>query len=109
VLGYDENEGKHAQTGSHNLILGFEQTFTSFGGIVGGYDNTISGPYASVTDGSANIASEDYATVSDGYKNTASGEYSLVGAGRENKAEGNFSALLGGRLASTTAAYEAKP
>ena len=108
VIGYDENEGKHPQTGSHNLILGFEQTFTSFGGIVGGYDNTITGPYASVTGGSANVASEDYATVSDGYKNTASGEYSLVGGGRENKAKGNFSALLGGRLASTTAAYEAK-
>jgi hypothetical protein len=109
VLGYDENEGKHPQTGSHNLILGFEQTFTSFGGIVGGYDNTISGPYASVTGGSANIASEDYATVSDGYKNTASGEYSLVSGGRENKAEGRFSALLGGRLASAAGAYEAKP
>jgi hypothetical protein len=108
VIGYDENEAKHSQTGSHNLILGFEQTFTSFGGIVGGYDNTITGPYASVTGGSANTASEDYATVSDGYKNTAGGEYSLVSGGRENKAEGNFSAVLGGKLTSATTAYEAK-
>jgi hypothetical protein len=108
VIGYDENEGKHSQTGSHNLILGLEQTFTSFGGIVGGYDNTITGPFASVTGGSANIASEDYAAVSDGYKNTASGEYSLVSGGRENKAEGNFSALLGGKLTSATATNEAK-
>lgn len=108
VIGYDENSGKHSQTGSHNLILGFEQTFTSFGGIVGGYDNTITGPYASVTGGSANIASEDYASVDGGYKNTASGEYALIGGGRENKASGNFSALLGGKLTTVTAANEAK-
>jgi hypothetical protein len=108
VIGYDENYEKHSQTGSHNLILGFEQTFTSFGGIVGGYDNTITGPYASVTGGSANIASEDYASVGGGYKNTASGEYAVIAGGRENKASGNFSALLGGKLATVTAANEAK-
>ena len=27
VIGYDENGGGHAQTGSHDLILGEEQTF----------------------------------------------------------------------------------
>jgi hypothetical protein len=108
VIGYDENEGKHQQTGSHNLILGFQQTFTSFGGIIGGYDNTITAPFASVSGGSANTASEDYATVDGGYKNTAGGEYALVGGGRENKASGNFSAILGGRLTTVTAAYEAK-
>ena len=32
VIGYDENGGKHEQTGSHDLILGEEQTFTSYGG-----------------------------------------------------------------------------
>ena len=108
VIGYDGNSGKHAQTGSHNLILGGEQTFTSFGGIAGGFDNTITGPYATVTGGSVNVASEDYATVSDGYKNTASGEYAVVSGGRENKAEGNFSSILGGKLTSATASYEAK-
>ncbi len=42
VIGYDENTGGHAQTGSHDLILGEEQTFTSFGGVVAGFRNTIS-------------------------------------------------------------------
>lgn len=108
VLGYDENEGKHLQTGSHNLVLGFEQTFTSFGGIVGGFDNAITAPFASVTGGSANTASGAYATVGDGYKNTASGEYSLIGGGRENKAQGGFASILGGKLAVSLGTNEAK-
>ena len=36
VIGYDENIDKHEQTGSHNLILGAEQTFTGFGGMYRG-------------------------------------------------------------------------
>jgi hypothetical protein len=44
VIGYDENPGKREQTGSHNLVLGEEQTFTSFASIVGGLRNTASGP-----------------------------------------------------------------
>src|SRR3954468_6203979 len=42
VIGYDESPG--AQSGSHNLVLGTGQSFTSFGGLVGGLSNTISGP-----------------------------------------------------------------
>ena len=37
MIGYDKNEGKHEQTGSHNLILGEEQTFTSYGGVLAGF------------------------------------------------------------------------
>jgi hypothetical protein len=41
VVGYDENAGKNDQTGSHNVILGGEQTFTSLGGILGGFKNGV--------------------------------------------------------------------
>ena len=44
VLGYDEAPG--SQTGSHDLILGEKQTHTSYGDIVGGYDNQATSPYA---------------------------------------------------------------
>ena len=73
VIGYDENEGEHAQSGSNNLVLGEEQTFTSSGGLVEGYENTISAPLASVTAGEYNIASGEDGTVSGGEGNTASG------------------------------------
>lgn len=36
VLGYDDTLG--TQTGSHDLILGENQSYTSYGEIVGGYD-----------------------------------------------------------------------
>ena len=35
VIGYDEDSGREQQ-GSHNLVLGVEQTFTSYGGIIAG-------------------------------------------------------------------------
>ncbi len=34
VIGYDENPEKREQTGSHDLILGKEQKFTSYSGII---------------------------------------------------------------------------
>jgi hypothetical protein len=96
VVGYDENTENHEQTGSHNLILGEEQTFTSFGGIVGGFRNTISGEYASVTGGESNTASGAVAVVSGGDANKASGAAAWVGGGVLNTA-GNFASVSGGR------------
>ena len=112
VIGYDENALKHAQTGSHDLILGEEQTFTSFGGIADGFGNTISGAFASVTGGWKNVASgelssvhgggENQATgketaVSGGWRNLASGENSVVSGGRENHSGANYSSVSGGK------------
>jgi hypothetical protein len=124
VIGY--NEGPGTQTGSHNLILGDEQTFTSFGGILAGFGNTISGGYASVTGGAGNTANSTFASVSGGSagtasgvsasvsgghlntasglsasvsggeSNTASGDYASVSGGSENKAEATFNASIGG-------------
>jgi hypothetical protein len=96
VIGYDENGGGHAQTGSHDLVLGEEQTFTSFGGIVAGRSNTISGPFASVTGGFANTASGEYASVSGGLEGNASALLSWVGGGGQNKASFREAAVSGG-------------
>jgi hypothetical protein len=78
VIGYDENEGKHSQTGSHDLILGEEQTFTSFGGIVAGRFSTVSGEFASVLGG---------------FKNTAEGKLSSVLGKKEQTAKGEYEAI----------------
>jgi hypothetical protein len=81
ILGYDETPG--AQTGSHNLLLGgTDNSYTSYGGIVGGaHSNKISNGYASVLGGS---------------ENTASGYASAILGGRSNKASINLATVSGG-------------
>ena len=44
VVGYDANTGGHARTGSHNLIVGDEHEYSSFGGLVAGFQNKIAAP-----------------------------------------------------------------
>ena len=94
VIGY--NELPREQTGSHNLILGDEQAFTSYGGILGGKDNTISGPYASVTGGLDSVASGPFSSVSGGFAATASGESAWVSGGEGNTASGLSASADGG-------------
>src|SRR5439155_1561887 len=123
VEGCDPSTPPPPQTGSHNLVLGTGQSYTSFGAILGGLANTASGPYsfvigerdtasghhASVSGGSHNTSSADAASVSGGYvsggaKNVANGESSAgynpgpswVGGGRNNTAEGSWSSVSGG-------------
>lgn len=96
VIGYDENVLKREQTGSHDLILGEEQKFTSYGGILAGLDNSITGVFASVTGGAGNTASGEQASVSGGATNTASFEAASVSGGAANTAEGIYSSVSGG-------------
>ena len=81
VLGYDEKPG--TQTGSHDLLLGGTgNSYTSYGGIVGGaYNNKISSGYASVLGGA---------------ENTASGYTSTILGGRSNKTSANLTTVSGG-------------
>jgi hypothetical protein len=118
VIGYDEEPGE--QTGSHNLVLGSGQTFTSYGGFVAGVDNRIterfasvsggggnlaSGPYSSVSGGAFNKATEGRAWVGGGVANTASGFNSSVSGGGENHASGFNSSVSGGELNKATGEY----
>jgi hypothetical protein len=104
VIGYDENSGglppmrrvPGVQTGSHNLILGEEPEFTSYAGIVAGFANSITAPFASVTGGELNTASGPYSAVTGGFFSTASGEFSSVSGGGTNHAEGQTSSVSGG-------------
>ena len=70
ILGYDENDGTDVKTGSHNLILGAHHSYSSTGGLVAGYDNSISGVSASVGGGRNNSAGGDYSSVSGGRANS---------------------------------------
>ena len=135
IVGYDE--GGDVKTGSHNLVVGAEHTYDSYGGLVAGYDNSITGAYSSVTGGRGNRASggqasisggQDnaatgiYASVSGGYQNDATGEgasvgggwangglgrYSFVGSGYDNQAHGLCSSIAGGLYGDADAEYSA--
>jgi trimeric autotransporter adhesin len=123
IIGYDEKPG--AQTGSHDIILGNEQTFTSYGGIIGGFDNALSGPFSavfgagntasglvssvtggesnkalvegsSVTGGTSNTAGNTLSSVSGGWGNTANGLYSSIGGGFDNTTSASYTSILGG-------------
>ncbi len=117
VIGYDELREEHnvrgpggmpcfveppcplaPQTGSHNLILGKEQSYTRYGGIIAGQENTISGPFASVIGGMSNTATGTGASVSAGKENKAIGEGASVSGGSSNKASGEAASVGGGYL-----------
>jgi len=93
-IGYDEQDND-TQTGSHNLILGSTNSFTSYGGLVAGRSNNISARFASVTGGSGNTASGAYSVVSGGRGNTASSTLSSLTAGQGNTASAYGASILG--------------
>jgi hypothetical protein len=97
IVGYDENDGGDSKTGSHNIIVGVNHTYTSYGGLIAGYDNRISGIYSSVSGGSSNSAIGIRASVSGGYSNTASANYSSVSGGHTNETTGTYGSVSGGQ------------
>ena len=106
IVGYNESRGEWGtddRTGSHNIVTGSQHNYSSFGGLVAGHWNTISGPMASVSGGYSNEAIVSYASVAGGRNNIASGYYSFVaGGGGTSQIDGNeafadFSAIVGGR------------
>jgi uncharacterized coiled-coil protein SlyX len=89
VVGYNEEPfglPTDQRGGSHNLIVGDGHRYSSIGGLVAGFRNTISRRSASVSGGSDNTASGDLASVSGGDHNTASGDFSSVLGGFANVA-----------------------
>jgi hypothetical protein len=110
ILGYDEKPG--AQTGSHDLLLGGTgNSYSSYGGIVGGFSNKISGAYASILGGALNSASGFASTITGGYSNRTTTNYTTASGGCSNLAGSgtpsvspfcaethisNFASILGG-------------
>ena len=96
IVGYDEGDDKDLKSGSHNIVVGRDHSYTSYGGLVVGYNNSISGQYSSVTGGHSNSAEARTASVSGGRYNVAADYYSWVGGGYENKADGWYASVMGG-------------
>ena len=106
IVGY--NEGRVAfpgnpprtdniRTGSHNVVVGTGQNYSSFGGLVVGFQNSISGNFASVSGGAENLATGNFSSVSGGHLNLASGAASSVSGGFGNRAQGENASISGGQ------------
>ena len=96
IVGYNENSFSFTRTGSHNIVVGKDHGYSSYGGMVVGIQNIISGEFASVSGGVSNEASGNWSSVSGGFFNTASGERSSVSGGGFNTASGERSSVSGG-------------
>jgi len=112
IVGYDEQQTEAvSRTGSHNLIVGGQHSFTRHGGLAAGAANTLdgvsafaagvrnvaSGDFSSVTGGTGNQALASADTVSGGANNVASGGSSSISGGQENMTLAVASSVSGGR------------
>ena len=107
VIGYDEDDGGDSKTGSHNLVIGAEHTYTAYAGLVSGEDNTVTGTGAAVLGGLSGEASGQHSAVLGSYGGEASGKYSVVSGGFLNTAKGGSSTVSGGAYNYASATYSA--
>lgn len=99
------------KSGSHNLVLGTQNGYSSFGGIVGGrfnyineifasvlggVDNRASGQFSAIVSGQGHLAQESGATVLGGIGNQALSRNSSITGGVGNLATGENSSITGG-------------
>ncbi len=106
VVGYNEAFVPGARRGgSHNLVIGSEHSYTSYGGLIAGFYNTVSAPHATVAGGAFNTASMNRASVTGGERNTASGLAATVSGGADNHASAEFASVTGGYRNAASASY----
>jgi hypothetical protein len=101
IVGYNEtrDDGEDNKTGSHNMVIGGFNNYSSYGGLVAGEFNHVRGPAASVTGGFGNLAGGSYSSVSGGNDNIANGTFSSVNGGASNVVSqaGESAAVAGGK------------
>jgi hypothetical protein len=98
LVGYNEpREGENVRMGSHNVVVGQGHNFSSFGGLVVGRQNEISGAFAVVSGGFDHTASGASAAVSGGIFNRARGASATVSGGFDHTASANATSVCGGQ------------
>jgi hypothetical protein len=101
VIGYnapgnDQGNG-NVRTGSHNLSIGDQNNYTSFGGVITGHDSTISYPFASVLTGECNLAIANETVVIGGENNTAQVQQGSILGGQFNLTNSRYATVMGGQ------------
>ena len=84
------------RSGSHNLVVGRANSYSSHGGLLAGFRHLSSKQYGSVAGGQNNTASGNWSAIAGGSGNTASGSNSAVSGGGSNLASGSFVVVGGG-------------
>jgi hypothetical protein len=84
------------KSGSHNVVIGPFHSYSQFGGLVAGAQNTISGEFATVTGGLDNAATVYAASVSGGQFNRAANFAASVSGGNGNAATNQYASVSGG-------------
>ena len=88
--------GTQHKSGSHNLVLGTQNGYSSFAGIVAGRLNYSNEIYASVLGGVDNRASGRFSAVVTAQGSTARGANSAILGGIGGQANGSHSTVVGG-------------
>ena len=96
IIGYNETDGTLNRDGSHNLVIGDQHSYSSYGGLVAGYGNIISNKHSSVLGGRLNETSGEYSSICGGYEGTSSGNYSSISGGYQNISSNSFTSVSGG-------------
>jgi hypothetical protein len=98
IVGYNEARGGgyDLRTGSHTVVVGTAHNFSSYGGLVVGTQNGVSGTFAVVSGGTRNQATGVSASVSGGAENYAAGNAAAVTGGENNLADGGGAVVAGG-------------
>lgn len=94
------------KSGSHNVVVGRGHSYASYGGVVVGNQNIISGAYSSVTGGRNNRTSGISANISGGLSNKSTGNNAAITGGEFNNANGAKSVVSGGSGLSATSENE---
>jgi hypothetical protein len=94
IIGYAENPSGRAETGSNDLIVGTNNGWTSFGGIVDGNGNIDKASFSAAF--GANDTAAGYGSFVTGHQNRALGEESAVVGGASNTAAAFYSSVFGG-------------
>jgi len=104
ILGYSSSElNNYDRSGSHNLIVGDENSWRSYGSIIVGAHNTVNAPYG-VVHGTLHQAAGNYAHLI-GSSHHATGQYATVSGGAHNLASGAFSTMSGTFLSEASGSY----
>ena len=99
IIGYNEpsvSVDPEKRSGSHNLVIGRQNDYFSYGGFVAGLANTVRGPSSSVCGGFGNTANGEAAVVGGGSANAAQATLSVVSGGTQNQSFGFQSVISGG-------------
>jgi hypothetical protein len=81
IVGYEElgnTREPDDRTGSHCVVVGRCNNYSSYGGIVAGESNVLAAPYASVAGGRQNRADGPWSSIGGGGFNLASGQQAAV-------------------------------